>query len=261
MTVTMDIDAHNDLMQLINNFAIAGRKPTLREFQCIAGHVNWAFNVFSLLKPGLLAIYFKTAGKNRDLATIQVNTIIVHKLSWVACHIACSFGIHFLKSVKWDPRNTELHAFSVSTDTSGVGLGCFLPSLKLVFQCTLPSVCASKHIFFFEALAICSVFHYFTQHPPGLSHNHLVVYTDSTNIVDILNSLRASGPYNCILISSMDVALDHEVDFGILHIHSVDNPIADAISHSKNNLAVSLCLGLVIQNFKPPQDALGVVQK
>ena len=56
MTVTIDIDAHNELTQLINNFAIAS-KCTLKEFQCIAGHVNWAFNVFPLLKPGLLAIF------------------------------------------------------------------------------------------------------------------------------------------------------------------------------------------------------------
>ena len=70
MTVTMDVDARNDLTQLISNFAIASRKRTLREFQCIAGHMNWAFNVFPLLKPGLSAIYSKTVGKNQDLATI-----------------------------------------------------------------------------------------------------------------------------------------------------------------------------------------------
>jgi hypothetical protein len=46
MTVTMDIDARNELIQLISNFAITGKKRTLKEFQRIAGHVNWAFNVF-----------------------------------------------------------------------------------------------------------------------------------------------------------------------------------------------------------------------
>ena len=230
MTVTMDVDARNDLTQLISNFAIASRKRTLREFQRIAGHMNWAFNVFPLLKPGLSAVYSKTAGKNRDLATIRVNTTIVHELSWVAHRIACSSGIRLLKSVEWDPRNNESQAFSAFTDVSGVGLGFFLPSLKLAFQSTLPSVCASEHIFFFKALAVCSTFHYFAQHPPGLSHNRLVVYTDSTNTVDIFNSLRASASYNHILISSVDIALDHEVDFHVLHVRGIDNPIADAIS-------------------------------
>ena len=201
------------------------------------------------------------AGKNWDLATIRVNTIIVHELSWVTRRIACSTGVHFLKSIKWDPRNTESHAFSAFTDASGIGLGFFLPSLKLAFQCMLLSVCASEHIFFVEALVICSVFHYFTQHLPRLSFNCLMVYTDSTNTVNIFNSLRASAPYNRILISSMDVALDHEVDFHVLHICGVNNPITDAISHFKNDLAVSLCPGLVIWNFEPPRDVLGVAQK
>ena len=70
MMITMDINSHNDLIQLIHMFAIARKKHTLKEFQCIAGHVNWALNVFPLLKPGLLAIYSKTAGKEQDLATI-----------------------------------------------------------------------------------------------------------------------------------------------------------------------------------------------
>jgi hypothetical protein len=124
---------------------------------------------------------------------------------------------------------------------------------------TLLSVSTSEHIFFFEALAVCSVFHYFTQHPPELSHNCLVVYTNSTNVVNIFNSLWASAPYNCILISSMDVILDHKVDFHVLHIFSVDHPITDAISCSKNDLAVSLCPGLIILNFEPTRDALRVV--
>ena len=223
--------------------------------------MNWAFNIFPLLKPRLSAIYSKTAGKNRDLATIRINTVIIHKLSWVACRIACSSGVHFLKSVEWDPRSAESHAFLAFTDASGIGLGFFLPSLKLAFQCMLPSVCASECIFFFEALAICSVFHYFTQYSSAFSLNLLVVYTNSTNTVDIFNSLQASAPYNRILISSMNVALDHELNFCILHIRGVDNLIADAIFRFKNDLTVSLCPGLVIRNLEPPRDTLGVVQK
>ena len=88
MTVTMDINTQNELNQLISNFVVAGRKCTLIEFQCIAGHMNWAFNIFPLLKPGLSAIYLKMAEKNRDLSTIRVNTMIAYELSWVACRIS-----------------------------------------------------------------------------------------------------------------------------------------------------------------------------
>ena len=53
MTVTMDIDSRNDLIHLIHMFAIAGKKCTLKEFQHISRHVNWALNVFPLLKHNL----------------------------------------------------------------------------------------------------------------------------------------------------------------------------------------------------------------
>jgi len=49
MSITMDIDACRDLIELIHIFSIAGKKCTLKEFQRIAGHVNWALNVFPLL--------------------------------------------------------------------------------------------------------------------------------------------------------------------------------------------------------------------
>jgi len=49
MTVSMDIDARRDLIELIRVFAVTGKKRTLKEFQRIAGHVNWALNVFPLL--------------------------------------------------------------------------------------------------------------------------------------------------------------------------------------------------------------------
>jgi len=88
-----------------------------------------------------------------------------------------------------------------------------------------------------------------------------VIYSDNTNTVDIFNSLHASSPYNQLLISAMNVVLDHNIDFRVLHVRGIDNRIADAISRFKNDLAVSLCSGLVIQSFESPRDALGVGSK
>ena len=58
----------------------------------------------------------------------------------------------------------------------------------------------------------------------------------------------------------MNVILDHDIDFRVLHVCGMDKPVAIAISRFKNDLAVSLCPGLVIQSFEPPRDVLGVVQ-
>ena len=48
----------------------------------------------------------------------------------------------------------------------------------------------------------------------------------------------------------MSLVLDHEIDFQVLHVRGIDNPVANALSHFKNDLAVSICPGLVIQDRK-----------
>jgi hypothetical protein len=260
MTVTMDADARKELIQLICAFAIMGRKHTLKEFQRIIGHINWALNGFPLLKPGLSAIYAKTAGNERDLATIRVNAAVVFELDWVARRVEFSTGVHFLKSVEWDPRHANSGTISIFTDVSDLGMAFYIPSLKLAFQCPLPLTTVSEYIFFFEVLAVCSVFHHVANSCNAPPHC-LVIYSDSSNTVDIFNTLHAIAPYNRLIISAMNVVLDHHIDYRVLHMQGVDNPIADAVSCYKNDLAASLCPRLVIHTFEPPQDVLGVGSK
>ena len=155
MTVTMDHNSCEELLTLIHNFAVAGKKLTLKEFQRIAGHINWALNMFPLLQPSLSAVYAKTAGKERDLATIRVNTTVACELAWVVRRVESSTGMHMLKSVKWDLRSADSDAFTFFTDTSSLGITFFLPCMKLGYQCPLPSSELSTHIFHFEALAVC----------------------------------------------------------------------------------------------------------
>ena len=176
MTVSMDLNARGELIEQIRIFAVAGKKRTLKEFQRIAGHVNWALNVFPLLKPGLLAVYAKTAGKERDLATIRVNAAVVFELTWVARRVEFSSGVHFLKSVEWDPRHADSGAVSVFTDASAHGMAFYIPSLNSAFQCPLPSIATEEHIFFFEALAVCSVFHFVISTPEAPPHR-LVIFS------------------------------------------------------------------------------------
>ena len=259
MTVTMDADSRRELVGLIRSFAVIGKRRTLKEFQRVAGHINWALNVFPLLKPGLSALYAKTAGKERDLALLRVNAPMVFELNWVSYRVEHSSGVHLLKSVEWDPRCADSIALTVFTDASAVGMAYYIPSLSLAFQCPIPANAVSEHIFFFEALAGCSVFHFVSSLP--LTPNRLVIYSDNTNTVDIFNSLRAIAPYNRLLISAMSLVLDHEIDFQVLHVRGIDNPVANALSRFKNDLAVSICPGLVIQTFQPPQDATGAAPK
>ena len=194
MTVTMDAHGRRELVELIRSFAVIGKRRTLKEFQRVAGHINWALNVFPLLKPGLSALYAKTARKERDLALLRVNAAMVFELNWVSYRVEHSSGVHLLKSVEWDPRCADSIALTVFTDASAVGMAYYIPSLSLAIQCPIPANAASEHIFFFEALAVCSVFHFVSSLP--LTLNRLVIYSDNTNTVDIFNSLRAIAPYN-----------------------------------------------------------------
>jgi hypothetical protein len=80
---------------------------------------------------------------------IRVNAVVVIDLDWVASRVEFSTGVHFLKSVEWDLRYANSGAISIFTDVSILGMAFYIPSLKLAFQCPLPLITASEHIFFF----------------------------------------------------------------------------------------------------------------
>ncbi|PPQ97480.1 hypothetical protein CVT26_002828, partial [Gymnopilus dilepis] len=65
MTVTMPVATRTDLISTIRDFAIPGRRLPLSSFRELAGWINWALNVYPLLRPSLCTLYEKTKGKTR----------------------------------------------------------------------------------------------------------------------------------------------------------------------------------------------------
>ena len=64
LMITMPPEAKTALLTALDDFTrtrsrAARNTQTLRRCQAIAGHVNWALNVFPLLKPGLCRLYDK----------------------------------------------------------------------------------------------------------------------------------------------------------------------------------------------------------
>jgi len=88
-----------------------------------------------------------------------------------------------------------------------------------------------------------------------------VVYTDNQNTVDIWHSLKASAPYNDILIAAIDGLILQNTDARVLHIPGVDNSIADALSRFNNELALRLVPGIKIGLFETPHAMLGALKK
>ncbi|KAF8992322.1 hypothetical protein BDQ17DRAFT_1254057, partial [Cyathus striatus] len=64
LTISLDSEKWDELISFISWFCSpASIKHPLKEFQCLAGWINWILNIFPLLCPRLFLIYQKTADK------------------------------------------------------------------------------------------------------------------------------------------------------------------------------------------------------
>ncbi|KAF9039398.1 hypothetical protein BJ165DRAFT_1531485 [Panaeolus papilionaceus] len=71
----------------------AKRGCTLRQWQHLTGWVNWALNVFPLVKPALSSIYEKMRGKSSPTIWFRPNNVIRAELRWAISHIHTSPGV------------------------------------------------------------------------------------------------------------------------------------------------------------------------
>ncbi|KAF8837025.1 hypothetical protein BDN67DRAFT_991913 [Paxillus ammoniavirescens] len=209
MSVSFPPDKKLELICHLCKFAVPRKQWPLREFWKLASWVNWGLNVFPYLRPGF--------GKHKKFARIRVNLCVVTELLWI--------GILFFESLHWSPDTCE--------DVLILGLSFFLPMLNT-------SSPPENSIVFFEARALASM---------AVPPHCLAIYSDSTNTVDLFNTLCVSHPYNDILISAVDVLLHKHID--------LQNHVTDALAHFHNAAAEVYASGIQINHFQPPQDALG----
>ena len=73
MHVRMTDESKQQLLAFLREFGVHGTRWPLRDFQRIAGYLNWALNVYPLLCPGLCTLCLKTAGKRHQRALLWVN--------------------------------------------------------------------------------------------------------------------------------------------------------------------------------------------
>ena len=255
MRVSMDEEDRARLLQRVEDFmatAPGGTRRTLREFQQLAGWINWSFNVFPLLKPALSNVYAKIGGKSESHAKVFVSKAVVNDLSWYVSHVQSSDGVYLFEDVDWDASQAELVAY---TDACLSGLGIFFERTAEGFQCLTPDSPPKDTIFFFEALAIVSVVDAVSRLPSIPSR--LLIYSDNMNSVDIFHSLRSLPPYNNLLKFTVTLLLKHGISLRVVHVPGVDNGVADSLSRFENDRALSLCPGLTISGFQPPRETLG----
>lgn len=256
MRVQMSSESRALLLDRIHAFAQKGTRRSLRDFQRLAGYLNWALNVYPMLRPGLSALYAKTAGKERQDALLWVNRDVVRELHWFASHLKESDGVYFLSSESWNYKRLPSSTLVAYTDASVSGMGFWFPSLNLGFTAPIPSYCQDCPIFFIEALVVLAAIQHATH---WLSRGgRLAIFTDNFNSVSMFNTLSALPRYNWLLLSAVDTLLSHDIDFRVFYVPGKDNVVADHLSRGRVAEALTISPALVISPFKPPRDSLGV---
>ena len=121
MRVSMDDEDRQKLIQRVKDFtatAPGGTRRTLKEFQQLAGWLNWSFNVYPLFKPALSNVYAKIGGKSKTHTKIHVNKAVVRDLEWFVSHIEQSDGVYLFEDVDWDESQADLTHVSQDWDSS-----------------------------------------------------------------------------------------------------------------------------------------------
>ena len=255
MRVSMDDCDRARLIQHIDSFietAPGGTRRTLREFQQLAGWVNWSFNVFPLLKPALSNVYAKISGKSEPHAKMFVSKGVVQDLEWYKILMEQSDGVYLFGDVKWGLHQADVTAYS---DACMVGLGFYFRDSNEGFQCETPGNPPKDTIFFFEALAVASVVDAATR--LSTVPSRLLIYSDNSNTVDIFHSLRSLPAYNGLLKFTVSLLIKFHISLRVVHIPGDDNSVADALSRFDNRRALAVCPDLFISTFQPPRLALG----
>jgi hypothetical protein len=227
-SISLDPDSVLDIQNRINEFLNhPHRCPPLRDWQRLAGHLNWSLNVLPWGRPALSELYRKTRGKQNSWAAVYLNREVFTDLTWLRDIIPRSIGVRFVDSTHWIDDDADM---VIWTDASlHLGLGCYYASNALVYQLRPPPPGIKIDIFFLELIAILSgIFHIASlPHPP----RRLLLFTDSLDSVCVLNTLSASEPiHTAPLLAIAEIILFSGIDLRVRHISGISNVRADMLS-------------------------------
>ncbi|TEB20145.1 hypothetical protein FA13DRAFT_1757914 [Coprinellus micaceus] len=239
MTMTLPNEARRDLLVEMERWAdekgkLARRGATLQTWQQFAGWMNWAFNVYPLVKPCLSNVYAKMKGRTPHPTKKN------------------SPGIKLLQHTHWDPSDAT---YVIYCDASLYGMGFYAETACMGFYGDTIDTGDEEFIFFHEAICILAAMRWLNEHE-SLPQD-VVFYCDNTNTVDIFNTLSAKPRVNPILKEFIDIIIPPHHDFKVIWIPTTRNTVADALSHFDVDKACRLVPGLHVNTFEPPRVTLG----
>ena len=253
-TLTLTDESITSVLSTVRSFlATPGRRPSLRDWLRVGGHLNWIFNVLPLGKPALGEFYRKIAGKGVMNAGVSLNADVVRNLEWLIEVIPKAIGVHFVDATRWDDIEAD---FVLWTDASlHLGLAFVYANHGFVYAMSPSNTTDKVDIFFLELVAILSALHHVAlfPHPP----KKVLLWTDSLDSVAAYSSLRASESiHNSVLLALAGILLETGIDLRIRHIAGKENTKADLLSRlmidefHRRFPSQSVCL------FSPPRDLL-----
>ncbi|EIN03873.1 hypothetical protein PUNSTDRAFT_28574, partial [Punctularia strigosozonata HHB-11173 SS5] len=105
MSISLSSDKRNELLARIREFATLPlhkrRRYPLKEYWRLGGWINWALNVFPLLRPGLSLLYAKTRGKTEPHQLVSMSVALSRDLLWIAGHMEHLDGVYLFESIEW----------------------------------------------------------------------------------------------------------------------------------------------------------------
>ena len=267
LTFTPPAASHNLLLSEIAKFCLRRPKKVgvkvagsssfpLKKWQCLAGWLNWSFNVYPHLCPCLNNIYHKIGGKERGEELIYVNNEIRADLVWAADHISKSDGVHLIRSFYWP---LESACLTIYCDTSLTSMGFWLPDENVGYHSPIPpnfiphNLPARDWILPYESLCVLSALQHAADNLLMIheSDSRIVIFTDSNNTVNIFSSMRCQPLYNPILRHATDILLTSRLQLRVIHVPGEMNIMADLLSRGQ------LMDALTVHPFEPPSVRLG----
>lgn len=247
LTFTLTQESKEQLEAELLAWCQRGVRKKVKEWQRLAGWVNWVLNVYPYLRPALNNIYAKLKGKGQEMR-IWANNAIREDLMWAKGIVQRSDGIRLLSAALWDINEATCVAM---TDACPRGLGFWYPNLNLCFASSTPTDTLSTEITFFEALAVLSALYDAVHRFPPKTR--MVIFTDNFASVAMFSTFRALPEYNCILRAAVDLILEAKFDLRVVHVSGDQNDVADALSRGDFMRALQSHPNLSIHSFEPYQ--------
>lgn len=100
MTYTLPDDAYQHLIDELAVWVNPKEfKATVRQWQQLAGWLNWGLNVYPLLRPALNNFYDKLRGQTKPRKSLWVTNAVRNDLKWARDKLVNSSGLFFLDSI------------------------------------------------------------------------------------------------------------------------------------------------------------------